>query len=90
MQISVVGFNKVDYVNKNGKQIIGSQLFCVAPSQRSNSKGMIWVGKKNGFSYSPLFCSSSVVDPDKLSTGVYDMQFDLNGNISSMEKVKVE
>lgn len=90
MKINVVGVVKVDYVNKSGRQISGVQLFAIAPSGGDNVKGQIWIGKRNGFNYSPIFCSSTIIDPDKVSVGAYDIQFDISGNVSTLEKIKVE
>lgn len=88
MKVNVIGISKVSYINKNGKDINGFQLFCTAQSSSENVTGQIWVGKREKFSYSPIFVSTSVTD--RVSLGAYDMQFDLYGNVSSMEKLKVE
>lgn len=90
MKINIIGFSKVDYVNKQGRQISGSQIFAIGDSSNDNTKGQIWVGKRNGFSYSPIFVSSSVPGSDRLSCGAWDIDFDLNGNVSRMEKIKID
>lgn len=90
MKINIIGFRKVDYVNKNGKQIVGASVFAIGDSSREDTKGQVWVGKVSNFSYSPIFISSNVSGFDRLSLGAWEMDFDLNGNVSRLEKIKID
>lgn len=90
MKINIIGFSKVDYVNKQGRQISGSQLFSIGDSSAEYTKGQVWIGKRTGFNFSPIFVSSSIVPFDRLSCGGWEIDFDLNGNVSRMEKLKID
>lgn len=95
MKINIIGFSKVDYVNKQGRQVSGSQIFAIGESNYDNTKGQVWVGKRsrnnnNVIVYSPIFVSSSVPGSDRISCGAWDIDFDLDGNVSRMEKIKID
>lgn len=95
MKINIIGFSKVDYVNKQGRHISGCQIFAIGDSNNDFTKGQIWVGKRsrdnnNIIVYSPIFVSSSVPGSDRISCGAWDIDFDLNGNVSRMEKIKLD
>lgn len=90
MKINIIGFSKVEYVNKQGRSISGSQLFAIGDSSAQFTKGQVWIGKRTGFNFSPIFVPSSIVSFDRLSCGGWEINFDLNGNVSCMEKLKID
>lgn len=93
MKINVVGFSKVDYVSKkSGESVRGVLVFALSPASNDYQKGQLWAGKYDSdrHTYEPIFVSSKLVDPDRFSLGAYDADFDLNGRLNSLEKLKVE
>ena len=93
MKINVVGFSKIDYVSKkSGEQVRGVQIFALVPAFNDYQKGQIWAGKFNAqyHTYEPIYVSDKVLDPDRFSLGAYEVDFDLNGRLTRMEKIKVE
>lgn len=93
MKINVVGFTKVDYVSKkSGENVRGVQVFALSPASNDFQKGQLWAGKYDSdrHTYEPIFVSSKIVDPDRFSLGAYEADFDLNGRLTRLEKIKVD
>lgn len=85
MKVQIIGFRKVSFDDKSGNHIEGNSIFAIYAANspyivgssvlvRDSSKGI-------KFPFVPCSVCNNIV------LGMYDLQFDINGSISSCVKV---
>lgn len=85
MKVQIIGFRKVSFDDKSGNHIEGNSIYAVYDANSPYVVGSSVLVRDSSKGIKFPFVPSSVCS--SVGLGMYDLQFDINGSISSCVKV---
>lgn len=85
MKVQVIGYRKVSFDDKSGNHIEGNSIYAVYDANNDHVVGSSVLVRDSAKGIKFPFIPSSVCS--NIGLGIFDLQFDINGSVSSCVKV---
>lgn len=86
MKVQIIGYRKLSFDDKSGNHIEGSSIFATYDANNVHVVGSSVLVRDSSKGIKFPFIPSSVCS--NIGLGLYDLQFDINGSVSSCVKVE--
>lgn len=86
MKVQIIGYRKVSFFDHSGNHVEGNSIFATYDSNNYHVVGSSVLVRDSAKGIKFPFIPSSVCS--SIGLGIYDLQFDINGSVSSCVKVE--